>query len=343
MKITNTIMPFKGYDAAPLKNVYMGTMDSEEHLDIFKELKRILSSENIGLYSLDGKGILDNPSGEFDRAGCFNIWNQDHIAFIKGKNGVEVFSFDGFLPPDTKKEFSTREITPVEKMIFTDGGNLFLGKKENGEDYILAGSDSEFQATNLAESLNIKKENIHIIPQGAFHIDMEIRPIGFPYVLVNDVDLACENIQKLDKTQEEKDNYIAQIRKADFSLKKHNVFAKTAKEIAKSLEEQGFKPILIGGNYFSNMNFMNALVHKRNDGTLCYITNSAQNLGKVEEKLQEIFETELKQKVPNLHSVHFVLGEKARQNNRNNIESFLFSSGGVHCLCAEEPNFDIWV
>ena len=90
---------------------------------------------------------------------------------------------------------------------------------------------------------------------------------------------------------------------------------------------------------------MNAIIHKRNDGKLVYITNSAENLGKgrTEEQLQKMFEKDLRKKVPNIAKVDFILGKKARFFGENNIFNYLISDGGVHCMCAEEPDFDKWV
>jgi hypothetical protein len=171
-----------------------------------------------------------------------------------------------------------------------------------------------------------------------------VRPIGYPYILVNDEEKVEENIEKLNTTNSIKNN-------AKMLAKKHRGHISrggkevSGKEIAKKLEAQGFKPILIGGLYSYCANFMNAIIHKRNDGKLVYITNSAENLGKsrLEEQLQKMFEKDLKEKVPDVEQVDFILGKNARLLGENHISNYLISDGGVHCMCAEEPDFDKWV
>jgi hypothetical protein len=81
---------------------------------------------------------------------------------------------------------------------FTTGGNTFIGKYPNGEKWILIGEDEFNQGLkkeDISKTYQIKKENIFIIPQQSFHLDMFLRPIGFPYILVNDPKIAKKNIE----------------------------------------------------------------------------------------------------------------------------------------------------
>ena len=60
------------------------------------------------------------------------------------------------------------------------------------------------------------------------------------------------------------------------------------------------------------------------------------------EEIEKIFEKELKEKMPQVKEVYFVEGE-ARNDGTTTISEYLKNlHGGIHCLCAEEPNFDIW-
>jgi uncharacterized protein YqgQ len=169
-----------------------------------------------------------------------------------------------------------------------------------------------------------------------------MRPIGYPYILVNDEDIVFENIDKLNIPQAQKEKIKTRIKKDMASIRENPEFKAMGKEIAKKLKEQGFKPILIGGNYYQDVNFMNAIVHKRNDGKLVYITNSAENLGKFEDEFQKMFKQELREKVPNIAKIDFILGKEARVQKENSIQTFLQLGGGIHCLTAEEPDFDKW-
>ncbi|MBE7706961.1 MAG: hypothetical protein E7Z91_06955 [Cyanobacteria bacterium SIG30] len=341
MKLTFTTQNFKGYDATSIKNLYLGTLEKRCDLDIVEDLNNVCKREGIKLYSTTADNIFEGAVPDIWVGGYMNIWNQDKMLFIKGKNGVEVLSTDGAssLPTRLSKRFKEMGIAESETRLKTEGGNFFIGEKENGEKYILAGKSSEEDVKKIAQIQNIKAENIHIIPQTAFHIDMIVRPIGYPYILVNDEEEALENIEKLNIPTREKQNLkrYAEKTREDIARGRRQIYGK---EIAKMLEAQGFKPILIGGIYSFGANFMNAIVHKRNDGKLVYITNSAENTTKEQEKLQKIFENDLRKKVPNIAKVDFILGKEARVFGENNMQNFLIADGGVHCLCAEEPNFN---
>ena len=58
----------------------------------------------------------------------------------------------------------------------------------------------------------------------------------------------------------------------------------------KELESYGFKPIRVGGVYASGeVNFLNAIVNKHEDGTISYITNSSNCNKAGYSKLEKIF------------------------------------------------------
>ena len=121
----------------------------------------------------------------------------------------------------------------------------------------------------------------------------------------------------------------------------HKKYDKSDK-IIKELEEQGFIPIRIGGVYGRGISYMNAIVNEHPDGTISYITNSTK--GSEFEGLDEVFERELRAKVPNLRDVYFISGGADKEySNLNAIMEILSKhSGGIHCLTLEEPNFERW-
>ena len=346
MKIQFSPQNFKGYDATPIKSLYLGTPTCDPDLDVIEDIKDVAKREGIKTYLLTSDNIFEDEIPDNWVGGYMDPWNQDKMLFLENNKKVEVHAADGLwgLPHKLSQKFLTRGIKESDVWLKTACGNYFVGKKENGEKYILAGEASEIDAKKIAEIQKIKPENIHIIPQSAFHIDMIVRPIGYPYILVNDEEKVEENIENLNATNSVKNNskILAKKYRSDISRNGKQV---SGKEIAKILESQGFKPILIGGLYSYGANFMNAIIHKRNDGNLVYITNSAENLGKgrAEEQLQKMFEKDLRKKVPNIAKVDFILGKEARFFGENNIFNYLISDGGVHCMCAEEPDFDKWV
>lgn len=293
---------FKGYDATPIKNLYMQGVPYENTYGIFNELKKIGKKENFDVFIHTDGQLLDNLKeagmDEYEE----DIWAQDNKIIRPTKDGAKVLSpnlriMESIIPAHfaqlTKKEFKPT------KTIF-EGGNLFIGKKEDGEEYILTGSKNLYVSSmmeylnskcvktinrellqefnhfgkitteengdgdwvyikdweenqeiynqkaidTMAEEFGVKKENIFIIHQPNFHIDMNIRPIGYPYVLVNDPELAIKNLDRLPSGKG-----IAEITKEREDIRKKD-YADVETTI-KELEKFGFKPIRIGGIYAS--------------------------------------------------------------------------------------------
>ena len=186
---------------------------------------------------------------------------------------------------------------------------------------------------------HLPQENIYPIPQQNFHLDMFLRPIGYPYVLVDNPNLVLKNVKDLQDGSEQMKHLLKRV-KAHINSKKH--WAKVDSTL-EDLKKHGFIPIEIAGDYLPEVNFMNAIVHKRNDGTLSYITNSSKNSSKTYLEFMNMFENDLKSKVPNVAKVHFVAGKEDFEG-RNFVMSSLYNlSGGLHCMTLEEPDFEKWV
>ena len=196
-----------------------------------------------------------------------------------------------------------------------------------------------YSLSDLSSLYDVKPQNIHFISQPDFHLDMALRPIGYPYILVNDDSLALKNA---------KDDKLLQL-----EIKtRHDEFKEKTKidpkkfvspnEVCKELRKIGFVPIKIAGAYSSGINYMNAIVNKHSDGTITYITNSAKGSGY--DYLDEVFERELRAKVPNIRNVYFISGNKDPESIYASpiIEHLHRLSGGLHCMTLEEPDFERW-
>ena len=95
----------------------------------------------------------------------------------------------------------------------------------------------------------------------------------------------------------------------------------------------------------------NAIVNKHEDGSISYITNSSKCNDRNLSKYQDIFEKELKRKLqniraqdpsaPTLRNIYFIQGENYGKTNEV-MDNLIEGAGGVHCMCLEESNFDIW-
>lgn len=325
MNINLPKISFKGYDAAPLKSLYL----EESHSGpIEKEMEEIGKKENI----------------EIRYYPCSNMWAQDDKAVIEREGRPFILAAEDIEPQVLKSIKQDYGIDGDWDYGYLTGGNTYIGKYPNGDRWLITGEELDDNYINyISEGYKIKKENIHQIPKPDFHIDMGIRPIGYPDVLVNDPKIAEENLKKLDDGSRAYKEF-----KRTFDRVKY--FYETnydsADKICEELKKLGFNPIRIGGVYYNGINFMNAIVNKHQDGTMTYISNSSECKNHIYTKLQKVFEKELKEKAPMITNCCFVKGEVPRHarfvEKSYMLDSLKFYHGGIHCMTMEEPDFDRW-
>jgi len=177
----------------------------------------------------------------------------------------------------------------------------------------------------MAKDLGIKYENLNIISQPDFHIDMHIRPVGAGQIMVNDygasIKLLKEVLSKPGLSTDERYTLQDMIK---FAREHHNKADIVTDEIVKELEKSGFKVIRTpgvfeGGNF--KINFMNAVPAKNTKDEMYYITNSCpsrlQNLAKAYEKHMQDMNIK----------VYYVGGER--------VQDSLESWGGLDCRTVE--------
>ncbi len=327
MRVNNISLSFKGYDAAPLKKIYL----NDFAYDSFNsELWSIFKGENI----------------DFKTTHVENAWIQD-ASIITEKDGK----------PCPIGELSTKKSLPS----YIEGGNTFIGKYDNGQKWMLIGEKEtdkidDDKKKEISELLNIPAENIFGIKKPNFHLDMAIRPIGFPNILVNDPELAEKTLEELDDGSDE---YIQLKNIFNESKKEDCDRYASCDETCSELQSLGFNPIRVAGNFYDGINFMNAIVNKHSDGKISYITNSSKCYNHIFNKIQDKFEQEIKEKVQYLDKIYFVKGNEnsfinqglkyiSSNDPRNRLKSnYLINSlryleGGLHCLTLEEPNFEKW-
>ena len=194
----------------------------------------------------------------------------------------------------------------------------------------------------ISEDFDVKKENIFVVPQQIFHLDMFIRPIGYPYVLVNSEEEAQNLVDNELGLKENETDLPNQTYKYYRKQNKQNKGIST-QDVVTALKSQGFEPIEVGGIFGLDgmVNFINSVVNKHEDGSLTYITNSSACDLKDYTLLEKKFAKQLKQKVPNIKKAYFIDGGRAGNINLM-MENIWELSGGLHCLVCEEPNFEAW-
>ncbi|MBQ8887747.1 MAG: hypothetical protein IJY61_08615 [Candidatus Gastranaerophilales bacterium] len=328
MKTIPTKISFKGYDAVPLKSVFI---EKATCSPIREEMKKISKSENFDL-----KLATD-----------YLKWAQDDKTIIERNDRPHLIGNlrldEGFMH-DIEKMHG---IPSSYAKTFVTGGNSFIGKYPSGRKWLLIGEDEvrpKKTKADISKEYGIDEKNIFTIPQQYYHLDMFIRPIGYPYVLVDSPTLVKK---KLDRMSFSKSPYEAiQLRSSfnQFERQRKDSGYSSCEDTVKALKKAGFKPIEIAGVFGSGINFLNAIINKHQDGTISYITNSTTCDSPFISQIQDDFEKELRQKVPNVRDIYFISGEdEVDSYNKNYMMNNLQSrGGGIHCMSLEEPNFEIW-
>ncbi len=314
---------FKGYDAAPLKRIYI---EQEYSKPFEEELRAAAKAENIRVAT-----IYDNLK-----------WVQDDKTIIE-KVGGPFFIATGKVGDNCLVQMRSKYKMPAARTPdFLIGGNVFIGKLPNGEKWLLSGEHNTTQdVESIAKTYEIKPENIHFLPQQNYHLDMFMRPVGYPFVLVNDPKLVLENIEKLDGTEKEKEEFKRSIKR--YYKLQDSLGYSSAEGTIKKLEELGFVPIRIAGDYGEAFNFMNAIVNMHNDGKISYITNSSKCTNKLHSSIEKIFADDLREKVPFLDKIYFISGKSTPAYDTNYMmDALMYGGGGIHCMTMEEPNFKTW-
>ncbi len=395
MKISpNKKLIFKGYSAGKIKTLYMQNTNFPSQINIYNKMKEIGEKEGFDVFIHSQGEIKKEEIKSPDKNKVpWSLWSQDNKIFIKKDNRQILLTPEFYNPPETLavKDFcNASKIKGFVSEIIFEGGNMYFGKKDNGENYLMTSmptlylsgkylylkektkkdltykeaesffvngkfknENGETIATNneyekdympyiekavkiISQDFDIKKENLIILPETNFHIDMAIRPLEYPYVLVNDDKEVDKLIKKLEKKFKFDFGARKDLKALKRNVKKHRTRYCSTEKVCQKLEEKGFVPIKIAGAFGrSPVNFINAIVQKTNNG-LTYITNSTKPSTKLYEAMQDIFEQNLRENCPNISKVYFIDGG-IKEKNRNNIMYYLENgNGGIHCLCCEE-------
>lgn len=285
-----------------------------------------MRNENIGL-----RVVYDNLK-----------WIQDNKFFVE-KEGKPHVLVTGEVSDNCKAHLRIQYDTESSKVWpYMVGGDTFIGKKPNGEKWLLmSDSTSDIysgQKHIIARNYGIKEENIYSIPSPNFHLDMLIRPVGYPYVLVNDPELSRKRLNEIRDDS-------SQFHFIDRNFERYEVLRNmdyaSCNTVCKALENKGFIPIRVAGVFDHSVNFMNAVVNQHEDGKISYITNSTKcKSNEYYSKLEKMFEDDLRERV-NLDKIYFISGW-INENSSYIMDTLNHGHGGIHCMSLEEPNFETW-
>lgn len=348
---------FKGYFACPIKELHFQTFNSaNRRYPVIRDLQRKCGKYfDIIVQTADGfspaKKFKKPPQKEVRKSaypGEYCEYGQDNKLFIENK----ILLLQGCMDAGWKEAKILAEHLGIKSQSVrsnVQGGNCFLGKLPTGENFALIGQDAlcirrdstpwsggdvikTVTKQEVAKEMGIKPENLYVIPQPDFHLDMAIRPLKYPYVLVDDMDLTF-SMAKTDKQRDYLKNEVYLLSQKEMIAEKKYA---TPKQTAEELEKHGFKPIMVPGSfgfYRTVLNYMNAIVHQNPDGSLTYITNRSERGKKfwLGLNMEKIFTEYLKTQCPDVKDVIFI-----------DWQTMGRESAGIHCLTSERPDFERW-
>ena len=247
---------FKGYDARPLKALYLSSPKKELGL----ELERIGKKAGFDVFIPSGRTLLKASEAKYAYADISNSpWAQDIATISPKKKIITNEYYDDFADNLSRKlglykDFD-REIP--------QGGNMYYIKDTDGKDILLAGQDAQKSIDKLEGAKNVLGvDKIEYIPQMDYHIDLFVRPLDNKRILLTDDSLTIKafnkgmkSIQKLLKKEPKKTELLVVKENLDKELNKfkksvlNNVQA-PREDVKDILENKGFQVIGVPGRIY---------------------------------------------------------------------------------------------
>lgn len=387
------IQNFSGHAAGKIKALYMQNACTNSQLPIYNEMRRIGQKEGFDVFIHGDRNLINEELTKRDMCGFWSVWSQDNkIITKKGEK-------DFIISPESADRDEHNEVAQLVSLsgkegkysgVVFDGGNIYLGKKDNGEKYLITsdwtvGRSTAYQylksknlpnlsrysltkflnehqwlskngevlasedecmehleywhsrAINaICEDFGIMPKNLILIPEADYHIDLAIRPLNYPYVLVNDDSEVKRFLSELREKYKSDPISKRKITEIEKQIKELNKKYPDGGNICAILEKSGFIPIKIAGGFGRGpINYMNAIVQEASDG-LVYITNSSKSSIGLYCDMEEKFKQELLQKCPQIKRAYFVAGDMVDENTNIMMDYLKKYLGGIHCLCCEE-------
>lgn len=365
MNMKTDSISFTGLGAMPIKAIVARDIGSGvPFAKVIKEVTDIADKNGIDVFVqnkeklMRGKDYSFNPEKAFPNEFYFP-WAQDNLTFTPdGKMLANYFlrTFNSVIENCVKR--------PIQDLKYhIQGGNFFI-IKEGQKNSVIIGKDemNYYRPESIKRDFGVSK--IYPVSQPDFHLDLGVRPLKDKTVLVNDDGLTFAAIDKAIKSSntylyehndpeiEQVKTFLKNLKKCFVAGRKENKYKNDGKT-AKELKEYGFNAVKVPGLVirpkFGNdindethymANFMNAIVHEKQDGSLVYITNKsmldkfAGITPEVEQKIGFSFHKMFKDSIKDYVSednIHFIDGDGYIQRHLDSLQ------GGIHCLFAEVP------
>jgi hypothetical protein len=290
--------------------------------------------------------------------------NSEKISYKKKNRAKIIRDFE-------EKKIQLREL---QKKAHIPGGNLFI-IKNRGRDEVIVGEDAleNYSLDEIKAMYNV--DEITVLPQMDYHLDLFITPIGDNKILVVDDDLMLDGLYKIleacvtfteENPQDKSSKDIKQVAGNlielidSFDDCKHKYLNKGCeKEAAKILQDNGFEIIPVPSRIYNftkwhspknrenlthQLNYSNAITVKNDKNETVLITAKSgleKQLGLTDTIAKKIgidFENLFRASVSGHikpENVHFIDGDKRRPIS-NILEE---CKGGLHCMCVEVPDY----
>jgi hypothetical protein len=297
---------FKGYGGTAIKGVCLDTYGAESLAD---ELSKIGDKE----------GFEVIPTGKKATTGSFV---QDRLMFFPGKK----------LP-----------LTGI-----AEGGNWFITKKD-GKNCLLMGKNDRAYVGTILKNTDI--DEVVFLPQMDWHLDLTMIPLPDNVVLIVDDNEMLKVIESGKKELPHLKEQLGLLSEAlKESIRKNN--NAITYELEDALESRGFTPVRVPGRIYGTqrpdpeldcaleidtnsahlayaLNYMNAITHKRPDGSIVCMTNKDRL--NIHPEIRVLFENAFrKATAPYIKDLYFLDGD-------GYIAKRLGNGGGIHCIAAEIP------
>lgn len=335
LRYNSNNIEFKGYDARPLRGLFVLDKSCEGAVN---QLKKLTEKTGLDIFTpnIASKSINKEYASQAQQKHL--LWCQDYLTNTRKK----------FIIFDKSRDFLTRILRGVTDGMKKDlglepfgvpehirGGNFFICNNNGREELLINKLKGNYTEDVLKMAFNV--ERIHYIPSLDYHLDLFIRPLKDGKVLVADDSLTMKGLKTgIDKINEylcknNVDNNDKKILhdildKLDEKIKFFDVTLngsprkpiETTEQVAKALTDAGYEPIKVPANYYILEGVKTAdkvkehsINFEKNSAELRRLAKTPEELRKVEEYIEiqkklmsnsETFGVELN----NLYSNNFV-------------------------------------
>lgn len=372
---------FNGYNARPLRGFLMRS----NAYGIADEMYKIGQKEGFKVFMPRGNTIIEKPCEKNKE--IKNLWTQDYWTIVKDKllalNPNELTCIiqcyfnlkDNIIQTEKRVNKENKECKSnlffnsfilnsinsyVDRMknLYAShiaGGNIFI--MQNSESVIVGNSELQKYSKEEIQKM-YDAEDVIVLPQMDYHLDLFIRPLDKKRVLLADDNMMIKSLEKSLNKIPKDDNAYTLLKNYihSFQLSIEENSNSQADEIEEILQNNGFEVIRVPARIYNiennneddlcllnhDLNYINANVLLNKNDELVYITNKSNldSLPDLSFHIKEMVVSDFEESFIDAVSayikpehIYFVNGDDGF------ISKTLLPNyqGGIHCTCSEVP------